>query len=467
MNMKWPRNRFLLLPYVALLIIFVTVGCTSKEDPGETLAVSGNHSTGNLTMVTTDTSSDGYHYLNPQLSPDGKTILFSADWWAIPTVRDPGDATFINHRQMILIPLQEGFQPETSLEDQNAVLINLQDIAIPISGRDEFFTDTENMDKGNPIWEDDNHVLFWMNINRNGVGSRLFRAFIPDPLDPSFTQIEVLFMEPTDMNLSPYPLNHLDCALSPNKRWLAFTRFYSAIQDSNPNGVAIHILDMQTAATNSGYDGEIYAMTGEYSRIEALDWDPFGTKIIFSGGMDVGGAGVGSGTEIFTLDVDTLALESGNVTPDGKITRLTFTSMSEGDPISGILNGDPVFSLDGSRVYFVSTRRAPTTTLHDRNIWVIPSDGRLEPEIFYFTRFDDVDPFAMEPDGTLLLSSALGFPTEMLNRLEEEAYQRWVKKNEDENLGLSEVQMRENAADEVRNVEFFEGVMSHLYTFSK
>ena len=461
--MKWLRNRFLLLPYVALLIVFLTVGCTSKEDPAETLNVSGNHSTGNLTMVTTDTSSDGYHYLNPQLSPDGMTILFTADWWAIPTERDPGEALFVKNRQMIIIPLQEGVEPQTNLLDQGAQLIFLQDVRIPISGRDEFFTDTENLDKGSPVWEDDTHVLFWMNLSRGGVGTRLFRA---DITDPSFTPVEVLFMEPSDNTLSPFPWQHLECTLSPNKRWLAFTRFYSAVQDSNPSGVSIRILDMNTAVVNDGYDAVTYTMTSDYSRIETLKWSPDGTKIIFSGGMDVGGAGVGSGTEIFTLDVDTLALENGTATSDGHISRLTFTSLSEGDPISGILNSAPVFSNDGSRVFFVSTRRAPTTTLHDRNIWVIPADGRLEPEIYYFTRSDDVDPFVM-PDGELLFSSALGFPTEMLDRLEEEAYQRWVVRNEDEDLGLDEVQMRELASEEVRNVEFFEGVMSHIYTFSK
>ena len=463
MNMKWLRNRFLLLPYVALLIVFVTVGCSSKEDPAETLNVSGNHSTGDLTMVTTDTSSDGYHYLNPQLSPDGLTILFTADWWAIPTERDPGDAVFVKNRQVIIIPLQEGVEPRTNLLEQGAELIFLEDIRIPISGGDQFFTDTENMDKGNPVWEDDTHVLFWMNLERSGVGTRLFRA---DISNPASTRIEVLFMEPTDHDDSVFPWQHLDCTLSPNKRWLAFTRFYSAIQDSNPSGVSIQVLDMNTAAANDGYDAVTYAMTGEYSRIETLKWSPDGTKIIFSGGMDVAGAGVGSGTEIFTLDVDTVALENGTVTPDGHISRLTYTSRSEGDPISGILNSGPAYSNDGSRVYFVSTRRAPTTTLHDRNIWVIPADGLLEPEIFYFTRSDDVDPFVM-PNGYLLFSSALGFPTEMLVRLEEEAYQRWVVRNEEEDLGLSEVQMRELASEEVRNVEFFEGVMSHIYTFYK
>jgi hypothetical protein len=469
--MKWLRNRFLLMPYVVLLIAFVTIGCTSKEDPAETLDISGNHSTGDLVMVTTDTSSDGYHYLNPQLSPDGTTILFSADWWAIPTVKDPGDAPYVKNRQMITIPMQVGVEPKLNLEEQGGVLIVLAEVQIPRpSGRADFwFTDMDNMDKGNPIWEDDTHIIFW--VNTEVVGSRLFRA---DISDPTYAATEVLFMEPSDDTASPVGWQHMEGTLSPNKRWLAFTRSGCVIPDSfeTCSGVAIHVLDMTTAAVNSGWDAVSFPLTNEYSRIETPKWSPDGTKIIFSGGMDVAGAGVGAGTELFTIDVDTTALANGTAILDNNFQRLTYTRMSEGDPIAGVFNFGPVYSNDGGTVYFVSTRRAPTTTLHDRNVWTITADGRLEPQIYYFTRSDDVDPFVMD-NGRLLFSSALGFPTEMLVRLEEEAYQAWLVRNntpiEEGGLGgaLDEVQMRELAAEEIRNLEFFEGVMSHIYTFSK
>ncbi len=472
--MKWLRNRFLLLPYVVLMVAFVTVGCTSKEDPGETLDISGNHSTGDLFMVTTDTSSDGYHYLNPQLSPDGTLILFSADWWAIPTERDPGDATFVKNRQMLTIPLPPSDipkEPELDLPSQGGVLMTLQEISIPISGVDRYFTDMKNMDKGNPIWEDDTHIIFW--VNTEFVGSRLFRA---DISDPAYCPIEVLFMEPTDSKPSPPAWQHMEGTLSPDKRWLAFTRSGCVIPDSfeTCTGVELHVLDMSTAAINDGYDAFTFPLTraetdtniAGYSRIETPKWSPDGTKIIFSGGMDVAGAGVGAGTEIFTIDFDTTGLAAGEMVRDKNLKRLTYTSMAEGDPISGIFNYSPVYSNNGSTVYFTSTRRAPTTTLHDRSIWYIPSDGLLAPQIYYFTRSDDVDPFVM-PNGKLLFSSALGFPTEMLVDLEEKSYQTWVVRNEEENLGLTEVAMRANAAEEIRNLEFFSGVMSHLYTFSK
>ena len=65
-------------------------------------------------------------------------------------------------------------------------------------------------------------------------------------------------------------------------------------------------------------------------------------------------------------------------------------------------------------------------------------------------------------DGSILISSQLGFPTEILNQLEEEAYQALVQGNDG---SLTEVEMRSLAADERRMLEFFEGVMSHLYIF--
>ncbi len=460
--MKWLRNRFLLLPYLALLVAFLVVGCTSKEDPAETLDVSGNHSTGDLVMVTTDTSSDGYHYLDPQMSPDGTTILFSADWWAIPTVRDPGDEDYVNNRQMILIPLQVGVEPKLDLTEQGGVLIYLQETSFPIGGADEYFPAMFNMDKGNPIWEDGTHILFWVNTER--VGARYFRA---DISDPDFAPLEVLFMEPSDATPAPFPIQHQDGTLSPNGRWLAFTRSFCTIPDSfeTCSGTAIHVLDMTTAAINDGYDAVTFPVTNEYSRIEDPNWSPDGTKLIFSGGMDVGGD-TGAGTELYTIDMDEAALISGNPPLDQNLERLTFTSIADGSPISGVFNGGPTYSNDQQTVYFTSTRRAPTTTLHDRNLWKIPADGRLEPEIFFFSRSDDVDPFVMS-NGTLLLSSAMGFPTEMLARLEEEAYQRWVVRDSTENLGLDEVQIQELASEEIRNLQFFEGVMSHLYTFWK
>lgn len=461
--MKWMRNRFLLLPYVVLLTVLAVVGCTSKQDPSEVLPVCGNHSCGELVMVTTDTSSDGFHYLNPKLSPDGTRILFTAGWYAIPSdPRYEGDDLFTQNRQMILFPNQVGVQPALDLASQGGELISLRERSVPFADGDPFLEGILDDDKATPIWENDDSIIFSLrptNVDRY----RICRA---DISDPTLAPVEFLYMETRDNQPSPPFTQHLEPVLSPDvdQRWLAFTRSSCVIPDSfeTCSGTSLWVLDMNTAGINDGYGASAYQLTAEYSRIETPNWSPDGARIVFSGGMDVAGAGTGAGTELFSVDFDAAAVEAGAVVMDNGLKRLTFTAQAEGDPIAGVLNNSPVFSNDGETIYFVSTRRAPAITLHDRSIWRIPEDGSLDPVIHYFTRQDEFDPTVL-PDGRILLSSALGFPTEMLNRLEEEAYQR--VSNDPEYAGLDEVQLRGLAADERLQLEFFAGVMTHIYIY--
>jgi Tol biopolymer transport system component len=470
-NMTWLRHRCLPMAYLALLAALVLIGCTSKEDPSETLLTCGNHSCGELVMVTTDTSSDGYHYLNPRLSPDGTTIAFTCDWWALPSdPRYDGDDYFVNYRQVGLIPVQEGVEPKQNLAELGAELVFVRDFSIPISGTSDYQQGAANFDKAAPLWLDDANIVFPMRVR---VGFRLFRANITTP---SQTDVVPMYMEPTDARPSPVLWQHLEPTLSPDGRWLAFTRSGCAIPDSfeTCTGLSIWVMDMATAATNSGYDAVAFPVTNEYSRVEAPSWSPDSDRLVFSGGLDVAGQ-QGAGTELFTVDFDTTGRVAGTMILDRNLRRLTSTAMAAGDPISGILNGSPCYSADASMIYFVSTRRAPSITLHDRNIWRLPADGSLDPEMYYFTRSDEADP-SINPDGSMLFSSALGFPTEMLDRLEAEAYQRIVEQDiYDEEHDLddgvedytpkTELQMQSEAADERRLLSFFEGVMSHLYFY--
>jgi len=455
--MKWKHSRFLLLSYVVMLTAFVVAGCTSKQDPYEVLAVCGNHSCGDLVMVTTDTSSEGFQYLNPSLSPDETRILFTADWWAIPSQRDdPGDVPFVDNRQMIVLPNQVGLDPVQTLEEQGGELIGLLETSVPYAGGEPSLTDLLTDDKSGPNWYDDSHVVFSVRTVELGNQYRMLRA---DITVPAFSPVEILFMEPSDALSSPQFFQHLEPRLSPDRRWLAFTRSGCVLPDSfeTCTGTAIWVLDMNTAGLNHGYDAVAYPVTNEYSRLETPQWSPDGTNIVFSGGLDVNGAGTGSGTEIFTVDFDTSGVSRDL---DRNLRQLTFTGRTPGDPIAGVLNYSPVYDVSGNNVYFVSTRRAPATTLHDRNIWQIPADGSLDPVIFFFTRSDNVDPFVL-PDGRVIMSSGMGFPTEMLNRLEEESYLRFVEQN----LGVDEVQLRSMANNERQQLEFFEGVMSHIYIY--
>ncbi len=460
LNMKWQHTRFLLLSYLMAVAVLVIVGCTSKTDPSEVLVVCGNHSCGDLVMVTTDTSSDGYQYLDPTLSPDGSRILFTADWKAMPTERDPGDAAYVDYRQMLIIPVRQGVEPALSIEDEGAALIKLKEFGLHVAGGTETLVDIVNGRKADPIWRNDSTVVF---CYATSVGYRLFQA---DITNLEQAPVTVLYMEPSDDSNAPFFWQHQDPALSPDGRWMVFTRSGCAIPDSfeTCTGMALYCLDMETAGgPNQGYDATAFPLTHEYSRILTPAWSPDGSRIVFSGDQDVGG-GVGTGTELYSVDFDTTGYAAGNVALDRNLQQLTFTSYSEGDPITGVFNDSPTFSNDGRTIYFVSTRRAPSITLHDRNIWQIPADGSQDPEIYFFSRSDDWEPSVM-PDGSLLFSSMMGFPTEMLDRLEEEAYQRLKQENIDQGLGLTEVQLRSRAADERDLLSFFEGVMSQIYIF--
>jgi Tol biopolymer transport system component len=469
-NMKWLRNRFLYVSTAFLLAGFVLAGCTSKEEPSEFLNLCGNASCGDLVMITADTSSSGYHYLNPSMSPDGSRVLFTADWWAIPSEpKDPGDAYYPNYRQICYIPLRSSIEPESSLSLQGGELIRLEAPVVRISGEGQEIDTALNDDKGDPIWEDDERVIFYMRLR---VGNRLFRTRIDDPdaTEPGFSTAQVLYMEPSDGDETPRTWQHLNPSLSRDRDWLVFTRTGCLVADSleTCSNIAIYAMDMSTAGTDSGYGALVFPLTREYSRIERPRFSPDGTKILFSGGLDVGGDS-GSGTELFTIDFDTTGLASGGMELDHNLQRLTYTSYAEGDPLTGVLNGDANWSPSGSEIYFVSTRRAPTTTLHDRNIWRIPANGSRDPEIVFFSREDDLDPY-IQDDGTLLFSSMIGFPEYMLARLEDEAYQRIKRQNELDHLEngeplLTETQLRQEAEDERRDLENFAGIMSHLYQF--
>lgn len=468
--MKWPSNRFLLLSYFVLLTVVVTVGCTSKEDPSEVLPLCGNHSCGELKMVTTDTSSDGFHYLNPKMSPDGSRILFTADWKAIPAIDHyDEDAFYTNYRQMIVMPVPNPYlsDPAANLSAQDGLLVRLNGFltSVWIAGNSVNIADAENARKGGPIWRDDENIIFWMRTPR---GNRLFTTDISGicPSNTCNSAANVLYMEDQDNSVSGGQWQHMEPALSPNGQWLAFTRSGCVIPDSfeTCTGLSLQVMRMSTAGLDNGYDVDVYPLTTEFSRIEKPSWSPDGTKIIFSSGLDMGGNS-GAGTEIFTIDVDTAALALGDVVLNNNLNRLTFTNYNSGDPIAGVFNTSPNFSQDMSEVFFVSTRRAPSITLHDRNLWRIPSDGSLEPEILFFTRADDMDP-EVQSDGSILLSSLLGFPTNMLNDLEDVAYQDLVAENDTTDVNWTEVEMRAMASDQRRLLEFFEGVMAQLYIFT-
>jgi Tol biopolymer transport system component len=199
------------------------------------------------------------------------------------------------------------------------------------------------------------------------------------------------------------------------------------------------------------------------AEVEDPVWSPDGHTLAFGGTLDLVGEAGDNGLELFTVAFDTTGLAAnGAVELNRNLHRVTYSPSEFGNPIDdAIRNYAPVFSMDGSEIFFVSSRRAPATTLYDRNIWRVVADGRLEPQIVFFSRQDDVDPTLDPVTGGLIICSKMGFPTEMLDRLEREAIERLEAENPD----WSPVEIEQAATAERRELEFFAGVMSHIFVF--
>ncbi len=277
-----------------------------------------------------------------------------------------------------------------------------------------------------------------------------------------------MYYEPDDLLVTPRTIYyHNDPALSPDGRWLAFKRF-GCDGDPNVDGtqcddMELWVVDMETITDPR--TATAFPVTSGAVWMEDPTWSPDGRSICFASTTDL--IQENDGLELFSVGFDSDEAETGVVTIDLNLHRLTYTEVTEGDPLVGLQNYAPTYNSDGSTIYFVSSRRTPASTLRTRSLWQIPSDGRLEPSLTFFSRYDDVDPVIYQPTGTLLFASRMGFPTEALDALEQQTrdYYYEVYNLDPENIPLTDVEIDRRAADAREELEFFEDVMSHLYMF--
>lgn len=468
------RTHRLAVALVLTVLAILALGCSTKDDPDEVLALCGNHSCGQLVMVTIDTSSSGYQYLEPALSPDGTRIAFTADWRVIPSLDEDEYQEPFESRQILIMPVPPDIwaesmiyrKPVEEVEQLGAQLVRLAEFSHIVGGSPIPVTTAHRIDKSGPLWLDNDHLLF---VARFGRRDRILTA---DITNPAVATAQVVFYEPDDLaETGGWIYYHKDPALSPDGRWLAFTRFGC---DAEPNAPDVYcaptelwVLDMQT--TSDPTQVTAFPLTSGAMILKDPTWSPDGSVICFAATSDLVGQYTNAITELFRIRFDAEEAELGAVTVDHQLRRLTTTTVADGDPIVGLANYAPTFDLTGGQIYFVSTRRTPASTLRVRNIWRIPSDGRLEPSILFYSRRDDIDPFVNRADGSLLLSSGMGFPTEMLDALEQATIDSLRAANEDPDIPipLTEIEILRRAQTARDELEFFEGVMSHLYMFRR
>jgi hypothetical protein len=466
--------RHLAAMQLVILAAALSLGCSTREDPAEVLNVCGNHSCGELVMATNDTSASGYHYLHPALSPSGTRIAFTADWSAIPSLPEDGYDEPFDSRQILVMPLPPADEmwseemrtrpPVGDIEDLGAQLMRLADFTSLVGGTPNLVPDAHRITKGKPIWIDDDNLLFLARFSRR---DRFLRANISNlnQVDP-----EVIFYEPDDLLTTGFRwYYHNHPALSPDGRWLAFTRFgcdrEPNFEDSNCDRLSLWVLDLQN--TTDPTQGVAYQLSGEAMIMADPAWSPDGRWLVFAATTDLIGQSGNIVKELFRIRFDPAATAAGEVIPDLELRRLTTTRISDGDPIVGVQNDAPTFSANGQEIYFVSSRRAPATTLRVRCIWRIPSDGRLEPSLLFYSRRDDVHPAVNPFDGSLIFSSRMGFPTEALDALEQATIDFWLEWNESAPIPLTEAEIMRRASDARQDLEFFEDVMSHIYMFRR
>jgi WD40 repeat protein len=315
--------------------------------------------------------------------------------------------------------------------------------------------------KGDPIWLDDQHILFYIDTAR---GSRFFSMEVPVDIDPEIQyDAKVVYREPDDDRLEGYRIHHhRDPAISPNGKWLAYSSYNYVYFDSlsSASGQSIWVFENpiygQRAET-------AYKLTNESAICGSPHWSPDGSKIVFHATNEIveGDNTAYYSQEIYTIDFDEETIGTEDFVVNNNITRLTFSPPAQGS-VTKIRNNDPVYSPDGGIIAFSSDRRAPTVTILDRNIWFIPEDGSLDPQILFFTRSDDIQPTFTGNGREILISSSVGFPTEMLDDLWNRAYARISA----EDSTLTEVQIEALAGAERLELENFEDVMHHLYRFT-
>lgn len=445
---------------VAAAAALLAIGCSLEPEVSETLDISGNHSTGDLVMVTADTSSDGFQYLEPDLSPDGTRLVFTIDWLAITPPGQPPDVPPLI-RQLAVIPLQVQNRPKLNLREQGAALVLMNNYRMLIGNALQTLQPNRDYQKGTPRWLNDDDIVFWM---ETPMGARLFQARIP----PNFVHgqdldIELVLRERDDDRPPGWKFwEQMSPSVSPNGRWIAFSRYGHADADSLSLATdqAIWVCEVPAAGQLSRV---AFPITREVSICDTPSWSPDGSKIVFSATLDIANVNDFATRELFTVDFDTTGLAAnGGVVLDRGLTRLTTSPPPSGSNFI-IRNMEPSYSTDGTSIIFVSDRRVPTITLNERNIWRIPADGSLDPRLLFFTRSDDQGAFytGRTPD-EILLTSSVGFPTEMLDALWSAAYDSIAAANPE----YTAVQVEALADQQREQLEFFEGVMTHLYLFS-
>lgn len=357
---------------VALLVSAGAVGCGTSDEEEECFQLSGD-----LAQVTSDTLTADH--LDAVLSPSGDVVLFTTDEWAeeFEAFKPNGE------RDIAWIEVAAPGEVRTPVpvlynigNGKRVVVDNL-----PSDKRDQTFSVIDK-NKGELSWHPDGQRFFAV-IENNNRRDRIFMLQLVPGSVP--TEIRGQFLMLIDdvglANVPEDPFYYRGPAVSPDGRWLAYTRYFY-----KPGNVTAGIEEVSIPPAIFAYDltsnpaspTVVRVTSGSAVEFDA-SWSPDGNWIAFTSNGGIIGT-----DEVFKVRFDP-ANPAVEGQPDGRV-QLTFTTPANELKLPGE-SFDPFWMRNG-RIVFTSTRRPPCTSERRRNLWSIDAEGG-DLRLVVYSREDD------------------------------------------------------------------------------
>ncbi len=378
----------------ASLALAAAVGCESDTEKCFEL-------TGSLSQVTSDTMQT--RHLWPRLRPPmGDQILFTTDFFGGEDFDDNGS----RHFALIDVPGSGEVRPPVPrlIDIGNAKRIVLgTNFQLTSDAGNDF--DANESAKSAPAWHPDG--MRFAGIVNNGNNLERLYIFTIDFGSGTGTNLNtsesvlVRDVDLTDPTQNQY--FYSTPSFSPDGEWLAYARSFYRPPPQGEGGQPERS-EPQTVYAYNLSDGRVVQVSAGASQEENPSWSPDSSSIVFDSNRD-------GSREIYTIAFD----PDAGAPVMSSLRRLTVSNAVPvgGTPQIQAQSFDPTWLSSGEIVY-VSTRRAPCSSLRERNLWQMLEDGSSQEAIF-FSRVDDHFPDLVPGGGRSIVFSTQSNPVDAFN----------------------------------------------------